>query len=63
MFLAKEGGSLKSLVQSFTSELEREAIKKALNRVRWNRKKAAELLGVSYKTLLNRIADLDLEEG
>jgi DNA-binding NtrC family response regulator len=30
--------------------------------VRWNRKKAAKLLNVSYKTLLNRISDLDLEE-
>ncbi len=60
-FLNQEGGSLKSLVQSFTSELERDAIEKALLRVRWNRKKAAELLGVSYKTLLNRITDLDLK--
>ncbi|MCF8060991.1 MAG: sigma-54 dependent transcriptional regulator [Deltaproteobacteria bacterium] len=62
-FFAQEGGSLKSLVRTCTSELERDAIRKVLDRVRWNRKKAAELLGVSYKTLLNRIADLDLEEG
>jgi transcriptional regulator with PAS, ATPase and Fis domain len=61
-FLDQEGGSLKTLVQSFTSELEREAIESVLHRVRWNRKKAAKLLNVSYKTLLNRISDLDLEE-
>lgn len=61
-FLSQEGGSLKGLVQAFTSELEREAILKVLNRVHWNRKKAADLLGVSYKTLLNRITDLGLEK-
>jgi two-component system, NtrC family, response regulator AtoC len=38
-------------------EAERRAIEQALEQTRWNRKKAAELLDVSYKTLLNRIKE------
>ncbi len=53
--LAQEGASLKTLVKAYTDGLEREAIENALEQVRWNRRQAAELLGVSYKTLLNRI--------
>jgi DNA-binding NtrC family response regulator len=34
---------------------EREAITSALDKYRWNRRKAARLLGVSYKTLLNKM--------
>jgi two-component system response regulator AtoC len=36
---------------------EREAIERALDRFRWNRKRAAEHLGVSYKTLLNKMKE------
>ena len=36
---------------------EREAIQAALDRFRWNRRKAAQLLGVSYKTLLNKMKE------
>ena len=38
-------------------EAERRAIEEALERTRWNRKRAAEMLDVSYKTLLNRIKE------
>jgi len=41
-------------------EVEREAIDLALRKTDWNRKKAALLLGVSYKTLLQKIRDCDL---
>jgi DNA-binding NtrC family response regulator len=41
-------------------EVEREAIDLALRMTDWNRKKAALLLGVSYKTLLQKIRDCDL---
>ena len=61
-FIDQEGGSLKSLVQAYTAELEREAVREVLEDLRWNRKKAAALLGVSYKTLLNRIASLNLQD-
>ena len=41
-------------------EVEREAIDIALRMTDWNRKKAAVLLGVSYKTLLQKIRECDL---
>ncbi|MGD8387313.1 MAG: sigma 54-interacting transcriptional regulator [Desulfobacteraceae bacterium] len=61
-FITHEGGSLKTLVQAYTAEVEQSAIRQVLEDVRWNRKQAAERLGVSYKTLLNRIASLDLNK-
>jgi DNA-binding NtrC family response regulator len=42
-------------------EAEREAIETALLRTGWNRKRAAEMLGVSYKTLLQKIRECGLE--
>ena len=46
---------LKSLVQSVKGEAERNAISSALEQARWNRKAAARLLKVSYRTLLYKI--------
>jgi len=46
---------LKSLVQSVKGEAERNAIASALEQARWNRKAAARLLKVSYRTLLYKI--------
>jgi DNA-binding NtrC family response regulator len=48
-------GSLKSLVQGIKSEAEQSAIRAALRRTGWNRKAAARLLSVSYRTLLYKI--------
>ena len=53
--------SLKKLTNAYVSEAEQQAILEALRGTQWNRKKAAQVLGVSYKTLLNRIADFDLK--
>ncbi|MGC4082405.1 MAG: helix-turn-helix domain-containing protein [Vicinamibacterales bacterium] len=36
---------------------ERDSIVPTLKSVRWNRRKAAPLLGVSYKTLLHKIKE------
>jgi two-component system response regulator AtoC len=47
--------SLKSLVQSVRFEAERSAIATALDKTGWNRKAAARLLKVSYRTLLYKI--------
>ncbi len=47
--------SLKSLVQGVKFEAERNAIGAALARTGWNRKAAARLLKVSYRTLLYKI--------
>ena len=46
---------LKSLVESVKGETERSAIATALEQARWNRKAAARLLRVSYRTLLYKI--------
>ena len=46
---------LKSLVQSVKGKAERNAIVTALDQARWNRKAAARLLKVSYRTLLYKI--------
>ena len=46
---------LKSIVQSVKGEAERNAISSALEQARWNRKAAARLLQVSYRTLLYKI--------
>jgi two-component system response regulator AtoC len=47
--------SLKSLIQSVKWEAERGAIAAALEKTGWNRKAAARLLGVSYRTMLYKI--------
>jgi two-component system, NtrC family, response regulator AtoC len=47
--------SLKSLIQGVKSEAEQNAIGAALQRTGWNRKAAARLLRVSYRTLLYKI--------
>jgi len=52
--------SLKSLVQSVKGEAERHAIVGALGQTHWNRKAAARLLRVSYRTLLYKIQQYNL---
>ncbi len=42
-------------------QVEREAISAALEHTGWNRKRAAGMLGVSYKTLLQKIRECELE--
>jgi two-component system, NtrC family, response regulator AtoC len=50
-----ETESLKSFIQGIKSEAEQNAIGAALKRTGWNRKAAARLLRVSYRTLLYKI--------
>jgi DNA-binding NtrC family response regulator len=50
-----ETKSLKSLIQNVKTETEKNAIASALDKTRWNRKAAARLLKVSYRTLLYKI--------
>jgi two-component system response regulator AtoC len=59
-FFNRHDFSLKTISKAYVSEVERQAILRALNETQWNRKKAAQLLQVSYKTLLNRIQEFDL---
>jgi DNA-binding NtrC family response regulator len=53
--------SLREVGRRASSEAEREAIDRVLQRTNWNRKKAAQLLGVSYKTLLHKIRSSGIE--
>jgi DNA-binding NtrC family response regulator len=59
-FFRKSDFSLKRISKVYVSEIEREAILKALRETQWNRKQAAKLLKVSYKTLRNRIREFDI---
>jgi len=52
---AADCNSLRSVVQSVKLEAERNAIAAALESTSWNRKAAARLLKVSYRTLLYKI--------
>jgi two-component system response regulator AtoC len=53
--------SLKDIARSAAREAERELILRMLTRTRWNRKEAAEHLGVSYKALLYKIKENGLD--
>ena len=52
-----EGVDLQALAKSAAMRAEKEAIEHALLRFRWNRRKAADYLNVSYKTLLNKMKE------
>ena len=49
--------SLAEVAKSAALKAERVAIEETLHKVHWNRRKAAQQLGVSYKTLLNKIKE------
>jgi two-component system response regulator AtoC len=51
---------LKEIARQAARESERKALVEVLDRVHWNRTQAATILKVSYKTLLNKIAELGL---
>ncbi len=50
-------GRLPDLARAAALVAEREAIQQALDHFRWNRRKAAQRLGVSYKTLLSKMKE------
>jgi len=52
--------SLKSVRQEYTAAVEKNLVNKALEFTGGNRKKAAQALGVSYKSLLNKIKSFGL---
>lgn len=54
--------SLKKYVRSMVQERERELILKVLRHNRWNRKKAARMLRISYRALLYKLKDCNLEQ-
>jgi len=52
--------SLKDIRREFTVLTEKKLMKAALERTNWNRKKAAILLDISYKSMLNKIKSYNL---
>jgi len=52
--------SLRSICDEFVSRTERRLMRRALESTNWNRKKAAELLNISYKSMLNKIKAYDI---
>jgi two-component system, NtrC family, response regulator AtoC len=50
-------GSLAAVAKAAAVRAERTALDHTLRQVHWNRRKAAVILGVSYKTLLNKIKE------
>jgi two-component system response regulator AtoC len=53
---------LKDIARRAALEAERKALIEVLAHVQWNRVRAARMLKVSYKTLLNKIAEFKLSE-
>jgi two-component system, NtrC family, response regulator AtoC len=54
--------SLKDAARAASREAERELILKALARTRWNRKRAAQELRISYKSLLYKLKQIGFDE-
>jgi len=52
---------LREVGRRFAQEVEKGAIEYMLTQTGWNRKRAAARLGVSYKTLLQKIRDCHVE--
>jgi two-component system, NtrC family, response regulator AtoC len=58
----EEGTSLKDAARAASRQAERELILKVLSRTRWNRKRAAEELRISYKALLYKLKRIGVED-
>lgn len=56
------GSSLKDAARAASREAERQLIMKALARTHWNRKRAAQQLQISYKSLLYKLKQIGLED-
>jgi two-component system response regulator AtoC len=55
-------GTLKDIARHAAREAERELIYRTLQHTRWNRREAAEILGISYKALLYKIKEAELDK-
>lgn len=58
--IKKDFLSLKDLNKEAMRRVEKETIYKALEQTNWNRKKAAGILKISYKSLLNKMKELGI---
>ena len=55
--------SLKKLTKLATQELEKKIITRVLQHNHWNRKKTAHSLGISYRALLYKLAEMNVSNG
>jgi two-component system, NtrC family, response regulator AtoC len=60
--VAARSHSLKAAARAASREAEREMILEALNRTRWNRKRAARELQISYKSLLHKLKQVGFDD-
>lgn len=58
----EEGTSLKEASRAASRQAERELILRVLSRTRWNRKRAAEELRISYKALLYKLKQIGVDD-
>jgi transcriptional regulator with PAS, ATPase and Fis domain len=58
--LNHEAFSLKKIRKKALNKIEKEVISFVLEKTGWNRSKASKILKISYKTLLYKISDLDI---
>jgi two-component system response regulator AtoC len=58
----EEGVSLKQAARKASHQAERELILKTLGKTRWNRKRAAQELRISYKALLYKLKQIGVED-
>ena len=61
-YAAAPSGSLKDIARQAARVAERELIFRTLQQTRWNRREAAAILGISYKALLYKIKDAELDK-
>jgi DNA-binding NtrC family response regulator len=52
--------NLKRIARAAAQSAEKRVIERVLNRTRWNRKEAAEILQISYKALLYKMKEAGL---
>jgi len=61
-FVVPDKGTLKEVAKIAQRKAERELIGKVLEQTRWNRRKAAQILDISYKALLYKIKECGLNQ-
>jgi two-component system, NtrC family, response regulator AtoC len=61
--VGRMSSSLKSAARAASRQTERELILRALHKTQWNRKRAAQELQISYKSLLYKIKQIRMPDG
>lgn len=59
--LDEENFSLKHITHQAITRVEKETIRRALEKCKWNKKRSSELLGISYRSLLYKIKEYDIQ--